>query len=137
MYCKKFFAKSQSNVRTSPFWYKIHIQSKLAIRNFLVALKLFLNAKSSLPLWSKWQIGHRKWFLKTVPYCQVLCKSGIIIISNRLGLRVQKIIFSQKSFWIHITIYIHLFVRSLYVSPFDTMVKAQFLKIPRSILSIP
>jgi len=41
------------------------IQSNLAIRNFLVALKLFLNAKSSLSLWSKWQIGHRKWFLNT------------------------------------------------------------------------
>ena len=41
------------------------LQSNLAIRNFLVALKLFLNAKSSLSLWSKWQIGHRKWFLNT------------------------------------------------------------------------
>ena len=41
------------------------VQSNLAIRNFLVALKLFLNAKSSLSLWSKWQIGHRKWFLNT------------------------------------------------------------------------
>jgi hypothetical protein len=41
------------------------IQSNLAIRNFLVALKLFLNAKCSLSLWSKWQIGHRKWFLNT------------------------------------------------------------------------
>ena len=38
------------------------IQSNLAIRNFLVTLKLFLNAKF---LWSKWQIGHRKWFLNT------------------------------------------------------------------------
>ena len=28
-------------------------------------LKLFLNAKSSLSLWSKWQIGHMKWFLNT------------------------------------------------------------------------
>ena len=41
------------------------IQSNLAIRNFLVTLKLFLNAKSFLFLWSKWQIGHRKWFLNT------------------------------------------------------------------------
>ena len=41
------------------------IQSNLAIRNFLVALKSFLNAKSSLSLWSKGQIGHRKWFLNT------------------------------------------------------------------------
>ena len=41
------------------------VQSNLAIRTFLVALKLFLNAKSSLSLWSKWQIGHGKWFLNT------------------------------------------------------------------------
>ena len=41
------------------------IQSNLAIRNFSVALKLFFNAKSSLSLRSKWQIGHRKWFLNT------------------------------------------------------------------------
>ena len=41
------------------------VQSNLAIRNFLNALKLFLNAKSSLFLWSKWQTGHRKWFLNT------------------------------------------------------------------------
>ena len=33
--------------------------------NFLFALKLFLNAKSSLSLWSKWKIGHRKRFLNT------------------------------------------------------------------------
>ena len=43
----------------------LEIQSNMAIRNFLVALKLFLNAKSSLSLWSKWQIGYRKWFLST------------------------------------------------------------------------
>ena len=45
--------------------WKYDIQSNLAIRNFLVALKLFLSAKSSLSLWSKWQIGHGKWFLNT------------------------------------------------------------------------
>ena len=39
------------------------VLSNLAIRNFLVTLILCLNAKSSLSLWSKWQIGHRKWFL--------------------------------------------------------------------------
>ena len=44
---------------------KYYLQLNLAIRNFLVALKLFLNTKSSLSLWSKWQIGHRKWFLNT------------------------------------------------------------------------
>ena len=41
------------------------IQSNLAIRNFLVALKLFLDVKIFLSLWSKWQIGHRKWFINT------------------------------------------------------------------------
>ena len=41
------------------------VKSNLSIRNFLVALKLFLNATSSLSSWSKWQIGHRKWFLNT------------------------------------------------------------------------
>ena len=35
------------------------------IRNFLVTLKLFLNAKCSLFIWIKWQIGHKKWFLNT------------------------------------------------------------------------
>ena len=47
------------------FIHESKVQSNLAIRNFLGALKLFLNAKSSLSLWSKWQIGHRKWFLNT------------------------------------------------------------------------
>ena len=28
-------------------------------------VKLFLNAKKSLSLWSKWQIGHGKWFFNT------------------------------------------------------------------------
>ena len=39
-------------------------ESNLAIRKFLVAL-WFLNAKSSLFFWSKWQIDQRKWFLNT------------------------------------------------------------------------
>ena len=41
------------------------VQSKLVIRNFLVTLKLFLNAKCFLSLWSKLAFGHRKWFLNT------------------------------------------------------------------------
>ena len=45
---------------------EIEIQSNLAIRNFLVALKLFLDAKSSLSLWSKCQIVYRKWSLNTI-----------------------------------------------------------------------
>ena len=58
------------------FWQRIHIlkkykclpnyvQSNLVIRSFLVSLKLFLNAKCTLSLWSKWQIGHGKLFLNT------------------------------------------------------------------------
>ena len=50
-----------------PYRRRFIVQSNLAIRNFLVTLKLFLNAKSSLSLWSKWQIGRRKWF-QLVPY---------------------------------------------------------------------
>ena len=41
------------------------IQSNFVIRNFLVTLKLFPNAKCSLSLWSKLAICHRKWFLNT------------------------------------------------------------------------
>ena len=41
------------------------IQSNLVISNFLVTLTLFLNAKCSLPLWSKLKISHKKWFLNT------------------------------------------------------------------------
>ena len=72
LYCLLVYAECGAS------WISI-IQSNLAIRNFLVKLKLFLNAKSSLSSWSKRQIGHGKWFLntyqfvpyQTVPYCQV------------------------------------------------------------------
>ena len=50
---------------------RVQVQSNVAIRNFLVALKLFLNTKSSLSLWSKWQIGHQFVPYQTAPYCQV------------------------------------------------------------------
>ena len=43
----------------------ILVQSNLVIRNFLVTLKLFLNAKCSLSLWSKLTIHHWKWSLNT------------------------------------------------------------------------
>ena len=43
----------------------IEVQSNLAIRNFLVTLKLFLNTKCSLSIWSKSAFGHSKWFLNT------------------------------------------------------------------------
>ena len=77
---------------------QIILQSNLAIRNFLVALKLFLNAKSSLFLWSKWQIGHRKWFLNTNLFlikqfliakfdCSIFC---FISFKNCMGDEKQK-----------------------------------------------
>ena len=69
---QKIGAKSHFLLKESYFtmgwnnlWRNILIQSNLVIRNFLVTLKLFLNAKCSLSLWSKWQIDHGKWFLNT------------------------------------------------------------------------
>ena len=53
------------NIFCAYFLFYLKIQSNLAIRNFLFALRLFLNAKSSLSLWSKCQIDRRKWFLNT------------------------------------------------------------------------
>ena len=41
------------------------VQSNLVIRNFLITLKLFLNAKCSLSLCSKLPFGHGKCFLNT------------------------------------------------------------------------
>ena len=61
-----------------------HIQSNLAIRNFLITLKLFLNAKSSLSLWSKLAIGHGKWFLNTNLF---LIKQFLITKFDFLSLR--------------------------------------------------
>ena len=40
-----------------------NIQSNVVIRNFLVTLKLFLDAKCFLSLCSKLTIGHKKLFL--------------------------------------------------------------------------
>ena len=45
--------------------FKIEVQSNLMIRNFLVTLILFLNAKCFLSLCSKLAICHWKWFLNT------------------------------------------------------------------------
>jgi len=65
-------------------WYIFLLYSNLAIRNFLVTLKLFLNAKCPLFLCSKWQIGHGKWFLNTyVPICS-LSKSSLLPSSTVL-----------------------------------------------------
>ena len=57
-------------------------QSNLVIRIFLVTLKLFLNAKRSLSLWSKLTIGHRKWFLNTnfVPYQNVPLSPSLTVL---------------------------------------------------------
>jgi hypothetical protein len=52
-------------LRSSSFSKEKQIQSNLVIKNFWVTLKLFLNAKCSLSLWSKLTIGHGKWFLNT------------------------------------------------------------------------
>ena len=68
------------------------LQSNLAIRNFLVALKLFLNANCSLSLWSKWQIGHGKWFLNTNKF---LIKPFLIAKFDYHGL--QALILKRKS----------------------------------------
>ena len=67
------------------------LQSNLAIRNFLVALKLFLNAKSSLSIWSKWQIGPGNGSL--IPTCS---------LSNRSLLQSLTVsLFLQTLFWCH------------------------------------
>ena len=50
--------KSQAELR--PYRKLLKVQSNLVIRNFLVILKLFLNAKCSLSLWSKLTSGHGK-----------------------------------------------------------------------------
>ena len=57
--------KKNNRLYLYPFYRYLWMQSNLVIRNFLVTLKLFLNAKCSLSLWSKLTIGHRKWFLNT------------------------------------------------------------------------
>ena len=62
------YSRAVNVVRESIFWYNVKqfvVQSNLVIRNFLVNLKLFLNAKCSLSLWSKLAFGHGKWFLNT------------------------------------------------------------------------
>ena len=73
------------------------VQSNLAIRNFLVALKLFLNAKCSLSLLSKWQIGHGKWFLNTNKF---LIKPFLIAkfdCTNKQTMFVRKYLYILKS----------------------------------------
>ena len=50
-----FFSERMLFVTVDSFWmyFKEIVQSNLVISNFLVTLKLFLNAKRSLSLWSK------------------------------------------------------------------------------------
>jgi hypothetical protein len=70
MVAKLFFVEINI-LRFCQFWYQLKmlwnkfVQSNLVIRNFLVTLTLFLNAKCSLSLWSKLAIGHEKWCLNT------------------------------------------------------------------------
>ena len=72
--CKKIIPKSQLQRHCCPgFLESGFIQSNLSIRNFLVALKLFLNAKSSLSSWSKWHLDHMKWSL--IPICSLSNRS--------------------------------------------------------------
>ena len=78
-------------------------QSNMAIRNFLVALKLFLNFKSSLSLWSKWQIGHMKW--SVIPICSLSNRSLLPSLTVHLN-------YSQIDFF-------HLFQADPYLSKFD------------------
>ena len=74
---------------------EMFIQSNLAIRNFLVALKLFLNAKSSLSLSSKWQIGQMEWFLNT----------NLFLIKLFLIAKFDRIIILAENFSNHVLIY--------------------------------
>ena len=70
--------------RQFSFFIKV-IQSNLVIRNFMVTLKLFLNAKCSLPLWSKLATGYG--FLTTI--CSLsdhsLSPSLTILSQNNVG----------------------------------------------------
>ena len=90
--------------RSCPFF---EIQSNLAIRNFLVALKSFLSAKSSLSLWSKWQIGQGKCFLNTnlfliKPFLidKFDCTTSWEILNCFWNILVM--ICSDKKFWIYL-----------------------------------
>ena len=82
------------------------------IRNFLVAL-LFLNAKSSLFLWSKWQIGHRKWFYDTnlfliKPYCQVWqYYKNLNKFGTRVILKISAIMLKYPTYYNFFRSYFH------------------------------
>ena len=76
-----------------------HVQSNLAVWNFLVAQKSFLNGKFSLSVWRKRQLGHWKWFLNTnrslLPSLTVLRYCGIWIRWNHVvkSSKIYKLIF--------------------------------------------
>ena len=72
------------------------VQSNLVIRNFLVTLKLFLNTKCFLSLWSKLAFGHRKWFLNTNLF---LIKMFLITKFDCINLIVTTIAFWKLSEW--------------------------------------
>ena len=69
---------------------------KLGNKELLVVLKLFLNAKSSLSLWSKWQIAQWKWFFNTNLF---LIKPFLIAKFDCIDIWVKEIIFQEKLWW--------------------------------------
>ena len=83
------------------------IQSNLVVRNFLVTLKLFLNTKSSLSLWSKLAFGHGKWFLKTNLFHSKLSLSP--------SLTVLYIFYSPAGKWCWLVACFTLFISLLFV----------------------
>ena len=93
---------SPSSFLSTPTIWKLNqnlLQSNLVIRNLLVTLKLFLNAKCSLSLWCKLAIGHRKWFRSTNVF---LIKPFLIIkFDCTHGLRTPRESFFSKywNFW--------------------------------------
>ena len=73
--------RTQVNKNSTKYLCKLN----LAIRNFLVDLKLFLTAKGSL--WSKWRYGHRKWFPNTM--CSLSNRSLLpsLTVQSNLAIR--------------------------------------------------
>ena len=68
------------------------VQSNSVIRNFLVTLKLFLNANCSLSLRSKWTIGHGIWFL----YTNLFLIKTFLITKFDCNIKTNKIKFVPK-----------------------------------------
>ena len=80
-------------LHSSTFGCILEILSNLVLRNFLVTLKLFLNAKCSLSLRSKLSTGHEKWFLNANLF---LIKTFLITMfdcTNRIVTHISKSFF--------------------------------------------